>query len=305
MSLSNKWYSFIFLFLVACFPKEEGIEPKPRENRSVSIDAGESKNQVVFYSLVNSEIVGETSPEVWDIYADDNGFKLNFLRSMRVAEFTETWEERLDTIGLTFKYLTTDATDVLWQIEEDVNLVVDLGLADDYTPLGFMKLIVSKSNAGFTLTYGALGKAARTTENIALDYFYYSLISSYVIDLPSESEYDIVFGKYTDFVVFTNEEADYLVYGVLLGNAAAIKLEKAFEDVTIADFDSQTFDFNNRTIIGWDWKTYSLDKGAYEINPNTTYLIETKTGFKYKFRFVNFYNNQGISGHPTFEYKLI
>lgn len=304
MKLRGKWYLIGLLFLTACFPKEEGIEPKPRENRSVAISAGETKNRVAFYSLENSELLAETSPEAWDIYGDENGFKLNFLRSTRVAIFTDSWDERLDTLGLDFSFLTTDAADVQWKLTENVNYVFDLGLDDNYEPLGFMKLMVEHSADVFKVTYSLLGKNTPITKEIATDYFYYSLITSEVAELPSEKEYDIVFGKYTDFVVFTDEEADYLVYGALLGNAAALKVEKSFEEVSRDDFDTE-FDFSTRTTIGWDWKTYSLEKGAYEINQNSTYLIETKNGFKYKFRFVNFYDTKGISGHPTFEYKLI
>lgn len=304
MNLKGKWYLVGFLFLVACFPNEEGIEPKPRENKSVAINAGEAKNQVAFYSLENSELLAETSPEVWDIYGDENGLKLNFLRSTRVAVFTGSWDERLDTIGLQFQYLTIDAANLQWTLTEGINYVYDLGLDDNYESLGFMKLMVERSAETFKITYSILAKNTPITIEITTDYFYYSLINGEVVELPAEKDYDLVFGKYTDFVVFADEEADYLVYGALLGNAAAIQIDKAFEEVTIDDFNTE-FDFLDRTTIGWDWKAYSLEKGAYEINQNSTYLIETKNGFKYKFRFVDFYDSKGVSGHPTFEYKLI
>lgn len=305
MNLNNKWYLVGLLFFAACFPKEESIIPKPRENRSVSINAGETKNGVAFYSLERSELLAETSPEAWDIYADENGFKLNFLRSTRVAEFSEKWENRRDTLGLKFHYFTTDFVGGQWQIKENTNYVFDLGLDDNYVHLGFMKLLVISEDGVFKVTYSSLQDIQSVTKEFSNAYIYFSMMDNQLVDLPKESDYDVVFGKYTDFVVFADEEADYLVYGALLGNAAGLKIEKAFEDVTLEDFDTVTFDFIQRTTIGWDWKTYSLEKGAYEINPNSTYLIETKNGFKYKFRFVNFYNTKGISGHPTFEYKLI
>ncbi len=305
MNLSGKWFLSGLVFLAACFPKEEAIVPKPRVNKSVAIDAGEAKNGVAFYSLENGELLAETSPEAWDIYADENGFKLNFLRSTRVAEFSEAWENVTDTIDLKFHYLTTDFEGNQWQIKENTNYVFDLGLDDNYVHLGFMKLHVISEGGVFKITYSTLQDIQSATKEFSNAYVYFSMIDNQLVDLPKESDYDVVFGKYTDFVVFADEEADYLVYGALLGNAAGLKIEKAFEDVTLEDFDTATFDFIQRTTIGWDWKTYSLEKGAYEINPTTTYLIETKNGFKYKFRFVNFYNTKGISGHPTFEYKLI
>ena len=54
-----------------------------------------------------------------------------------------------------------------------------------------------------------------------------------------------------------------------------------------------------------DWKKFNLTKNAYEIIPNNTYMIATNAQFLCKLRFVNFLNDQGVSGHPTFEFKVL
>jgi hypothetical protein len=46
----------------------------------------------------------------------------------------------------------------------------------------------------------------------------FSIATASFTPLPLEEEYDIAFGKYKDFVVFPDEQADYIVYGVVQGN---------------------------------------------------------------------------------------
>jgi hypothetical protein len=62
---------------------------------------------------------------------------------------------------------------------------------------------------------------------------------------------------------------------------------------------------DRKDVIGWDWKSFDLQKGAYDIIGERTYLISSNAGFKYKLRFVDFYNAARQSGHPTFEWELL
>lgn len=44
-------------------------------------------------------------------------------------------------------------------------------------------------------------------------------------------------------------------------------------------------------------------KGAYIINPNINYVLQTANGI-YKLHFIGFYNDAGEKGYPKFEYQL-
>ncbi|MGB4081303.1 MAG: hypothetical protein WBK38_09035, partial [Bacteroidia bacterium] len=62
MSYLKKISFLSLLFMAACFPKEDAIEPIIRLNKSVSLDAGPYKNTVAFYSLDKAEVIAEASP---------------------------------------------------------------------------------------------------------------------------------------------------------------------------------------------------------------------------------------------------
>ena len=305
MNLKSSLVIIISLFLAACFSKEDPIEPKPRLNLSVELDAGESRTEVNFYSLEQDKLVAKANPEEWDLYITPSKIQINYFRSIRVASFTKEWHNQLDTIGLSFDYLTDKNPQRMWEIDLDTTYVLDMGFDSEFNSLGVIKVKISQDGADYKIQYGPIESAYELVETITGSEFYYHIATKMKVDLPFESEFDVAFGKYTEFVVIGDEEADYLVLGALLGSASAVATKINFEEITPNDFDTANFDANKKNAIGWDWKTYSLDKGAYEIDQDKSYLIKTDAGFKYKLRFVNFYNNKGVSGHPTFEYKLL
>ena len=61
--------------------------------------------------------------------------------------------------------------------------------------------------------------------------------------------------------------------------------------------------------IGYDWKDVVGDVGSGNVNyviiPDINYVIRDWQGFYYKVRFVNFYNNAGEKGYPTFEMQKL
>lgn len=305
MNLKSSLVIIISFFLAACFGKEEPIEPKLRLNQSVELDAGESRTEINFYSLEQDKLVGKAKPEDWDLYITPTKLQINYFRSIRVASFDKEWHNQLDTLGLSFNYLTDKNPQRMWEIDLDTTYVLDMGFDSEYESMGVIKLKISQVGGDYKIQYSPIESAYELVESVTGTEFYYHIDNKLKVDIPKESEYDIAIGKYTEFVVIGEEEADYLVLGALLGSASAVATEINFEEIAASDFDTANFDSNKKNAIGWDWKTYSLDKGAYEIDQDKSYLIKTEAGFKYKLRFVNFYNNKGVSGHPTFEYKLL
>ena len=305
MNLKSKLIIIASLFLASCFSKEEPIEPKLRLNQAVELDAGESRTEISFYSLELDKLMGKAKPEDWDLYVTPTKIQINYFRSIRVAPFSKEWHNQLDTVGLVFNYLTDKNPQRMWEIDLDSTYVLDMGVDSKFEHMGVIKLKVSKSGGDYIIQYGPIESAFELVESVSGSEFYYSIGQKSKIELPTESEYDIAFGKYTEFVVIGDEEADYLVLGAILGSASAVATQLPFEEITATDVDTAMFDIHQKNAIGWDWKSYSLDKGAYEIDQDKSYLVKTDSGFKYKLRVVNFYNNKGVSGHPTFEYKLL
>jgi len=291
------------LLISGCFPKEEGIEPKPRNNTSVLIDAGVTKSDVAFYSLEQDSLVATTRADVWDFLFEEAEVKINQFRSLRVAEINDDWHNKLDTIGLVFSYLTNQ-NEKQWTLKPNQIYAVDYGVDKNFESLGLVKVMFEVDSEGtITLWHSPVESAFELVINVGKE-GYYNLREQRFVELPLESEYDIAFGKYTDYAIFPDEEADYLIYGAILGSASAVSLNNSFDDVTAEALDSLTFP-SLKTTIGWDWKSYNLDAGAYTVEEDRTYVIKNRSGYYYKLRFVNFYNENGVSGHPTFEYKLL
>ena len=306
MNYLKKTSLLSLLFLAACFPKEDAVEPTPRINKSVMLDAGEYKNTVAFYSLDKAEVVAEASPMDWDFYIDGDVIRLNYFRSMQVAKFDQSWDKLEDTVGLDFRNLTYDSYESMsqWELAEDQIYVVDYGLDNEFNPIGLTSVRFERTTTGIKIWQNAIGSDYETFEEVNEASFYYNIREKSTLDLPKETEYDIAFGKYTDLVTIDNITQDYVIYGAIQGKALAYYENEPFDSVKTEQFNAIRL-MNNKDVLGWDWKNYNRPKDAYEIVDNRTYLIMSNAGFKYKLRFVNFYNTAGQSGHPTFEWELL
>ena len=306
MSYLQKISYLSILLLAACFPKEDAVEPTPRINKSVMLDAGEYKNTVAFYSLDKAEVVAEASPMDWDFYIDEEVIRLNYFRSMQVAKFDQSWDKLEDTVGLDFRNLTYDSYESMsqWELAEDQIYVVDYGLDNEFNPIGLTSVRFERTATGIKIWQNAIGSDYETFEEVNEASFYYNIREKSTLDLPQETEYDVAFGKYTDLVTIDNITQDYLIYGAIQGKALAYYENEPFDSVKTEQFNAIRL-MNNKDVLGWDWKNYNRPKDAYEIVDNRTYLIMSNAGFKYKLRFVSFYNTAGQSGHPTFEWKLL
>ena len=306
MSYLQKINYLSILLLAACFPKEDAVELTPRINKSVMLDAGEYKNTVAFYSLDKAEVVAEASPMDWDFYIDEEVIRLNYFRSMQVAKFDQSWDKLEDTVGLDFRNLTYDSYESMsqWELAEDQIYVVDYGLDNEFNPIGLTSVRFERTTTGIKIWQNAIGSDYETFEEVNEASFYYNIREKRSLDLPQETEYDVAFGKYTDLVTIDNITQDYLIYGAIQGKALAYYENEPFDSVKTEQFNAIRL-MNNKDVLGWDWKNYNRPKDAYEIVDNRTYLIMSNAGFKYKLRFVSFYNTAGQSGHPTFEWKLL
>lgn len=195
--------------------------------------------------------------------------------------------------------------------EHDKIVIIDLGLNSAGNSRGYCKFKgVSYENGTVTFQLAKLDNSNEQTVTITIDDTYtqneYSFFNEEIIQVsPPKKDYDIILTGYMEH--FYDEGLEYLVTGVLLNRFAT----SAYSD-TINDFseildlnqvDANAFSFDKNS-IGYDWKYYNFDNSMYEIIDNC-YVIFDQEGFTYKIRFVDFYSEDGVKGHPKFEIKLL
>ena len=95
----------------------------------------------------------------------------------------------------------------------------------------------------------------------------------------------------------------YLVTGVLTApqQVRVARIDNAdFASVGLADTLAHPFT-DHRDAVGYDWKTYSFETSSYTVDPQQVYIIMDRMGHAYKLHFLDYYNDLGQEGCPTFE----
>ena len=130
--------------------------------------------------------------------------------------------------------------------------------------------------------------------------------------VPSSGDWDLLFTTYTT-LLFTDlgEPQPYLVNGVLLNDTlvtAVLDTVVPFAEIDRAMAEKMTLSRQKDT-IGYAWKEVNGDVTSgnvtYTTNSNWSYIIRDSKGLYYKLRFIDFYNNQGKKGYPTFEFQRL
>ena len=98
-----------------------------------------------------------------------------------------------------------------------------------------------------------------------------------------------------------------MVTGVLAnrnGVQTAQVFDKDFAEISSEDIGSYEFS-DAIDVIGYDWKYYDFSLANYTINLDQNYIIKTTEGVFYKLHFIDFYNDNGDKGTPTFEIQKL
>lgn len=160
------------------------------------------------------------------------------------------------------------------------------------------------------LAGGRVGSPREFTipKNPKSNYTYFSIRDLKVVSIePPSTDWDIVFTKYRfvyyDMVPIT----PYYVCGTLLNRNKCKVVEcrnRSFEAMDKAT--AATLNFTRKADeIGYDWKAFDLNALRYTVRKNQFFLIEDEEGFIYKLRFLDFYDEKGQKGFPSFLYQRL
>lgn len=251
------------------------------------------------------DLAFESEPDGWHIFL--NGSKLMTAWNIGPVDITAAHDTTGMAAGQRIDAPSGDRDSTAigdWRGRNDV-FIIDLGFDAIGMPQGLRKIrFVSMSNAAFTFDVARLNGSQLTTVTVPKDparsFTCYRIGSGVVSVEPPRGEWDLVMTQYTH--QFYEPFLPYLVAGALSAEGVRVAEFETqdFDAISLADTASNPFS-TARDAIGYDWKDYNFETGAYEIDRSRAYIVEDAEHYFHKLRFVDFYGEQGQVGCPRFE----
>ncbi|MCW3084369.1 MAG: hypothetical protein JWP12_1735 [Bacteroidetes bacterium] len=282
---------------------------------TVSLSAGYANQK--WYSLANDEQGTAQSKDNWDLGFEITGFSASIIANTQKASFMVYKTpfsignfNTLDTAGIAGwptvfnsdttwsigafnKGITSDPFDLGWGIYDmgthfvngDSCFVIKLSAASykkfkiDNLGNGIYNFTYANID-GSSLQTHALAKATYPNKNFG----YYDLTNNTEIDRePATANWDLTFVKYTTFI-----PSAYGVTGILSNKGLKVAEADNVPSVeTYNNYSGATFN-TPMNEIGYDWKSFNMSTGAYNVSHDTCYFIQTANGDIWKLRFTGF-----------------
>ncbi len=302
-----------------CVKDEIPVPKQPRYAVECVARVGPAYDQQLWFDLGSRSVVAQNSKMDWDLAFESapDGWKvrLNYARLMQAHRALESAiTDPSDTAGYgnTWKIdLPNGRPDSLaiqdWRSEHPV-FVLDLGYGSNGLPVGLRKLQLTSVNAtSFQFSIARMNGSDVQNYTVQKDparpYAHFSISSGSTVTIaPPLGSYDMVFTQYTEQFYAPDPYLAYLVTGTVNGYSGArvTQVNGDFLNVSLNDTIAHPFS-TDEDIIGYDWKDYSFDTGAYEVYSNQVYIVQSRNGHFFKLHFIDYYDDQGLRGSPKFE----
>tara|TARA_B100000809_G_C15125174_1_gene525928 strand:- start:230 stop:1180 length:951 start_codon:yes stop_codon:yes gene_type:complete len=304
------------LFITACEKQESPIYKHETGEIIISqVELGKNYTQQVYFDLETNAIVSQNNKEDWDLSfeSSENGshILLNSSKAMAIIPFENTaFNQVYFTEQEDWRYDATSGNLDSTAIGDWNNkvILIDRGYSSEGDKIGYSRFTIEQNKEGnFAIKYQNLPEEEIQTYTVKKDKAYHFVQFSFdhgqVQYEPKKNTFDLIFTQYTHLF---EENTPYLVTGILTN----LKMEIA--EINSPDFTAITMDdltdleFNNdRNNIGYNWKVYNYDDGTYSIFTEKIYIIKTNESFFYKLHFIDYYNQNGEKGTPTFEFQRL
>lgn len=284
-------------------------------NASVSLQS-DYRHQI-WFDLGSNSVVKTNLRTDWDLAFDCNLNRnvvyLNPALNASVAISNETDFNKVSSdAGLTYTYEHNSGRDDKLALGDVANLravfIIDRGFNAAGQAIGKWKAQITLVDNGiYYLTCSKLDGQQLTTTTIAKKAQYnrvafsFSTLEELQIE-PAKSDYDLVFTQYTH--VFTDPPIPYSVNGVIINSHNTEVAEEFNLDFTaITKSHAQgLFYSTDLDVIGYDWKNFDLQNNTFTIYDTQNYLIKDASGNLFKLHFLDFYDQNGAKGTPSFEF---
>lgn len=333
-------FALIFIVLAglsSCMDKVKEDDPLPTYPIPEGIKIGQANlgsdySNRVYYKLSSNKTVKTITNKDYDLGFESTAegwhILLNSSRYMQAGDSeTKEFENITSPSGITMTFDNSDGNPDSTAVGNWADFlggtplfykhvyVIDLGLDQQGNTLGYKKTVFEDLiDNVYTLRFANLdGTGDFTVQMPKVDDRNFIGLSfkneGTVIDFePPNSEWDILIGQYTTMLFAEGEPYPYLVRGVLLNpaNTEAYMYDgdKLFPDIEIEDMESVQLT-PQQDVIGHQWKYYNLEEGVYTVNTELVYFVKTNDGSVFKLHFLSYYNNNGETGYPKFEFKKL
>lgn len=270
----------------------------------------------IWFDLGTNSVVKTNLRTDWDLSFDcglnDNYVYLNSALVASIAFTNTTLFTNVTTdAGLTYIYEHQSGRTEKLAIGDVTNqrnvFIIDRGFTPSGTAIGKWKAqITLVQGDDYFLTYSKLDGTEQRSAIISKNPQYNRIAFSFntnteMLIEPLKTDYDLVFTQYTH--VFENPPQPYSVNGVLLNShntEAAEEFNLDFPAITESHAQS-LFYSSDSDVIGYSWKSFSLQTNTFTISNNQNFLIKDASSNLFKFRFLDFYDENGVKGTPSFE----
>lgn len=314
------------LSFVACEKREFPIQlPAPGLAQHASVNMGETYDDQLYFDFETGQVV-KTSPVVaWDLAFETEAFSnhvfINGGKNVFIYN-THATDPALVTsaAGITSDHWLSDASCGLPDSTAVGNWLDNNGHSKGEVYIlkvnaqTFWKFIIdSVSQQGYSLRYGDLKALSLNqiylpkSSTCSYTYFSFDNGGSIVTPEPPKDSWDIVFTRYRIVYAALNN-FPYVVSGVLTNPNNTVTQADSTSGFSNIQYNATLLQkpFSNaRDVVGFDWKKYDFNTGKYKTDTMKCYVIRNRRGHYWKLRFVDFYNNQGLKGAPTFEFSQI
>jgi len=317
--------AFIVLSMASCLKEESPVSLPPQGDAiSQTLRMGSDYSTQYYYDLTNQKVVHTSKVNSWHLAFESgedgetvfiNGGNGMGLIKTNKTDFREVSSN--DYAGITWLQdnpngIEKEAAFAGWnQNELSRNTIYIVRLDGSNQNIVTVKLReVTSTYFQFEvgdLTHGKLGAYQINKEPTRM-YTYFNLedLEERKDVEPIKESWDLLFTRYG--FTFYNETPPlpYIVTGVLTNPNS-----KAYKDSLNSFYDIDAGILTNcelsphRDIIGYDWKYYDFDLGIFHIRQDYNYIIRTQNENCFKLRFLSFYDDNGLKGTPTFEFKQI
>jgi hypothetical protein len=304
-----------------CFEQELPINPHPPGlTTSSAVNLGADYAQRIYFDLPTATAVASHDKLAWDLaFSSETTSPTVRINSSRFCHLARTAQSDFSAF-----FSEKALSDLSWAFDAEEGpqmhtaaapqgelligelLILDLGYDLNNSALGLMRLMIdSVTAAAYHIRFAPIDQPALVeVASVPFDgdrlWLHFSLQAASPIALePPSAQWQLL---YTQYTALLDGATSYLVTGILTPNPELQVCDLGHLPLDVAlDANWDTLQWSSQwNAIGYDWKAYDFDLGAYSVDANRLFAIRTPDQREFLLQFVDFYSPTGTAGFITF-----